>query len=323
MENRREKDTIKVGSEIAKSLEPTLASFSREEMISKMKSDPSFLKATKDLSLTDEEIKEYFPLVYSFYSDLLICSKCPGYDSCPKEIPQTMSQLRKDSFGFLDRSFGPCSIRAKKEKLESAYIVRDIGEEAIDADVSSNNLDLDSMNLFTSLGLALNGGSKPWVFVHGEEGSGKTYAIASFSNFMAAQGASVAFLDTAKRLDELKGLAINNKQRFDNTMRMYETCDILVLDNFGSEFKSEYLRDQILLPLLSYRSSKRGMVVFSSSFSLKEIITLYSSVGPRASGMIQGKVLQNLFNKNIEKTFECALKVESLFTNKRKTFKGI
>lgn len=311
---------MKSGSDIAKSLDKGSSLLSREEMISAMRKNPDFAASLAKNEVTDEELKEFFPLILSSYEDLLACSKCPGYSSCPKEIIHTTSYLRREKDGIIGRFFGSCAIRAEKERLESSYLVHDFPDEYLESHlVNLLKSDKETKDLINKLSLSLNS-PKSWAFIHGEEGSGKSYAIASFTNSFAVQGASIAFLDTPKRLDELKGLSIKDKIGFEKTMKEYEEADFLILDNFGTEFKSEYLRDQVLLPLLNARSSNDLPTYFLSSFSLNEIITLYSSVGSLGASRIQGAALSRLFEKNIGCMAECYFKVESLLSKKRRKF---
>ena len=104
-------------------------------------------------------------------------------------------------------------------------------------------------------------------------------------------------MNGAKRFDELKTLAIKNRKQFDTIMGQLETCGTMVIDDFGNEFKSEYIRDQILLPLLSERSRSGLRTDFTSQYNLDEIKQLYSI----HKSYIEGARVSKLIEKNIDK----------------------
>ena len=59
-------------------------------------------------------------------------------------------------------------------------------------------------------------------------------------------------------------------------MDLYVNVPVLVLDDFGNEYKSDYLRDTILFPILSERSKTEKITLFTSDFTFEEIAKMYS-----------------------------------------------
>ena len=81
------------------------------------------------------------------------------------------------------------------------------------------------------------------------------------------------------------------KEDFDKKLDLYSNVPILVLDDFGNEFKNDFVRDAILFPILSTRASKRLLTIFTSDFSVSDIEALYSNT---KAGAIRAKQIAKL-----------------------------
>ena len=71
----------------------------------------------------------------------------------------------------------------------------------------------------------------------------------------------------------------------------YCNIPILVLDDFGNEFKNEYVRDTIVLPILLARSKKKLFTIITTDFSFSEIAILYDLSKSKA-GQIKSEQLE-------------------------------
>ena len=108
----------------------------------------------------------------------------------------------------------------------------------------------------------------------------------------------VAYLDTPNRIRELNDLYFINKDAFQEELNNLINVDVLILDDFGNEYKNEIVRDNIVFPLLNERLRKHLLTCFVSSYSLNDIIKMYSlkdNKSPKATQL--GEVIQLLSNE--------------------------
>ena len=75
---------------------------------------------------------------------------------------------------------------------------------------------------------------------------------------------------------------------------------VVVFDDFGSEYKNELIRDNIIIPILKNRAKQNKITIFTSDFSLKEIQQLYSF--SRSGNDIMANQLRAILDSKIEKT---------------------
>ena len=59
-------------------------------------------------------------------------------------------------------------------------------------------------------------------------------------------------------------------------MEVLSNVPFLVLDGFGNEIKNTYIRDAIVLPLLSNRRRNRCITIITSNYDVEDIVKLYS-----------------------------------------------
>ena len=264
------------------------------------------------LDVDDSEVGKYLPLLAT-YLDQRAAEEDPRHELIAP-YPGMSMKLCIDDSGKLSYVLGPNEETKRKEALEKNYIYKDFPEAW--ADLNGKTVKGERYKkLRTALAKTFTKNCvKPWVFVKGEAGSGKSYYLAAVLNGLAADGEIVCFINGAKRFDELKSLAIKNRKQFDKIMVELEECGTMVIDDFGNEFKSEYIRDQIILPLLSERSRAGLRTYFTSQYNLDEIKQLYSL----HKSYIEGSRVSKLIEKNIDKVVTLEVGIETVSQKRAK-----
>jgi hypothetical protein len=265
-------------------------------LLSAIERDPTLMAELQKLNISEAEIQNYVSLLSAYKDSKDYCLKCPGLEACLAPSPRMAMGLTILDSGKLGETMGPCVLALKKDKLLGSYVYRDFPEEWLTLSLRSFRNERASA-VKNALFSALKDQAHPWVYLTGKQGTGKSYFLAAFSNDFALGGNLVAFMNANKRFDELKGLAISNKPVFDQTMGLLESCPLLVIDDFGSEYKSDYVRDQIVMPLLNERAKKHLMTFFASDFTLKDVADLYAS---SRSSAVMAKQLAELISSHIQ-----------------------
>lgn len=253
--------------------------------------DSRLMAILNGLGVDQKEIEDHLSLLAT-YLDQRDAEENP---KLPAPYPGLKMTLGLDSSGHLCSYLGPSDEERRKLLIEANYLYRDFPDEWVK--LSPKALRGERYKaLRNAVGKTMKNG-KPWVFVRGESGSGKTQYLAAISNFFAENGDTVCFMNANQRFDELKSLAMKNRDKFLTNMDALKKCAVMVIDDFGNEYKSEYVRDQIVMPLLSERSRAGLKTYFTSQYSIDEIKTLYSLHGSALEGSKVSKVIE----KNIEK----------------------
>ena len=276
---------------------------SDNELMEKMKqyylSSPTSVKYINDLGISEQEVEDNISKIYDFAFDVEYCKKCPGVKKCAKANPLLCIKIIYDH-GVVDRQLVPCKELLKQVAFERQFVVKDFNDDWLDATLRNIDRNKGRDEALLKYRDFIKNNQNSWIYLIGNKNSGRSYFAAVLTIDAARkEKGPICFLDSTSRLRELGDLSKDRKkEEFDKKLALYSNVPILVLDDFGNEFKSDFSRDAILFPILSTRASKRLLTIFTSDFTIEEIQTLY---GTTKVGEIRAKQLANLIKSMSEK----------------------
>lgn len=252
------------------------------ELKKKYESCPKAIRYIKSLNIPDSLVDENIIKVNDMVSDINYCSKCPGLEKCGKENPHLVTRIIY-SQGVLDREIRPCKKYVERMEFENQFIVKDMDREVMLA----NNVFMDSKKNQQSQSAILFKKMSEikkynWYYLYGSDK--KTVSSNAFSlvvELIKQDLGPVAFLNSPNRIRDLNALSFEKspegKVKFQKTLDLYFNAPILVFDDFGNEYITDYIRDTIIFPIINTRATKRLPTIFASYFSLDEIKKLYTT----------------------------------------------
>ena len=267
-----------------------------EDLRQKMKeaylSCPQAIKYCNELNIPSEVIDKNIVKVFDFVSDINYCNKCPGVKKCNKQNPLLCTKIIY-SHGELDRQLVPCKELLKQIAFKNQYVIRDFEDDWLDASLRSIDRNQGRDVALMRYRDFLKTKDNSWIYLTGNKNSGRSYFAAALTVDSARrERGPICFLNSTLRLRELNDLGYGKKKEdFDKKLELYSNVPILVLDDFGNEFKTDFVRDAILFPILSTRASKRLMTIFTSDFTIEDIEALY---GTSKAGAIRAKQIARL-----------------------------
>lgn len=275
---------------------------------------PNVLKLCKQMGMTDEVIDDNIIKIYEYVRDVNYCRKCPGLKKCKKENAY-LNTTFKYANNIVETQLVPCKELLKRVSFEKQFKVKDFPDEWLDArvadyDTSKMQQETNKNNpVAKALGILslyeLNKETR-WVYMRGGNKTGKSYLAATMAIDLAKKEIKgkvpVCYIDSSKRIRELNDLSKKNPDEFKKKLDLYCTVPVLVIDGFGQEFRSDYIRDAIVGEIISSRSNKKLFTVFTSNYSLQEIEVLYAC--NNAAGAIVAKqivkTIKSMCTKEIE-----------------------
>ena len=282
-------------------------------LLEEIKGNGPLMKELDALGIKEEEIPLYIPLLTNYLDSKKACENCKGYDKCESDSPHICRYLSIGSGGTLSSYLGPCPL-AKNELLkESNYLYCDFDSSWKSLSTKTIKTARNSSLLSEVLSVFKESSAHRFAYLHGPSGSGKTYLLAALCNDLALKNKQIAFIDVNRRFNELREYSLRDRPRFERSLDVLKTAPILVLDGFGNEFRSDTVRDVILLPLIEYRSKNRLPTLFTSEYSLFEIETLYSK--SRADALVARRLVNHI-RKNIKEEIEIPMGLETFFNDR-------
>lgn len=255
----------------------------RQKMFEAYKQCPQVIKYCNELGVPPEVVEENIVKVYDMVSDVNYCNKCPGVKKCAKANPLLCVKLTY-SQKKLDRQLVPCKELLRQIMFTNQFTIRDFDEEWLESNLRSIDRTQgrnEALAIYTDF---IKNKQNHWIYLTGNKHSGRSYFAASLVVDAAKrERGKICFLNSTLRFRELNDLGYGKKkEEFDRKLELYSNVPILVLDDFGNEYKNDFVRDAILFPILSTRASKRLLTIFTSDFTLEEIEALYSNTKPGA-----------------------------------------
>ena len=87
-------------------------------------------------------------------------------------------------------------------------------------------------------------------------------------------------------------------------INVLKQTNILILDDFGAEYISDWFRDDVLMPIIQYRQSARLPIFVSSNYSISEITEVLASTNNRSSSVKAARLTNRLIDMmNIVKLY--------------------
>ncbi len=247
-----------------------------EEELASIKADALIYPQIEALGLSVKEAKLNIAALMDFRDDFHYCHDCPGLAACKKANPHFSLVLERDGERLV-RHYDPCVQMMSLSSFKNRYIRCSFPDEWRDASINGMEMSVSSRKSAVIAMSKIVKGDGKWLYFNGKAGSGRSYMLACFANNLTLKNGAGAFCDTNTILSELKDKSINDKPGFEELFSALANASVLVLDDFGNEFKSEYVYTSILFPLLLERDKKNLPTAFASDFTIASIANMYKT----------------------------------------------
>ena len=265
----------------------------REDCFLKIKKDPEFYGLLLDNGFEDLSIKKYIGSCNAFYEDYNFWKTIKTIDDVNKTGIKYGYKLKMEN-GLLVRTRYLLPAYQKYMDFQSKFIYKDFDDKFDKISLK----DVDNVTLKSKIKKLVK--NKSWIYITGAIRSGRTFCAISLINASANKGASdLAFINTQVRFKELQEMYFNEKNQFNKIIDNLKNSHVLVFDGFGNEYINDIVRDNIVLPILLSRASNGKTTIFTSDFSINDIISLYSQKD-KSGNNIKVKQLSNILKSMIK-----------------------
>ena len=253
-----------------------------------------------ELKLSNKEAEVNIAALLDYQEDVHYCASCPGMERCDKLHPHFRLTLARDG-SFIVRHYNPCEKMLSLASFKQRYLRCSFPESWCEDDLRNIEKSQSARkDAIMEMAKVIKGLSSNWLYLYGGAGSGKSYMLACLANMITKKNGPGAFANTSELLDELKELSIKNKEGFRDMMESLSQASILVLDDFGNEYKTEYTYVNVLFPLLNARDKSGLPTAFASDFPVESIGKMYKD----KIGAVRAEQLTNLLKRRCKKGYD-------------------
>ena len=117
--------------------------------------------------------------------------------------------------------------------------------------------------------------SKKGAYIYGATGTGKTFLLGCVYNYLKRNGKQPAIIYYPEFIRKIKSRISNND--YTEYVDIIRTQEILLIDDIGAENTTDFIRDEILGPIINYREAEKLPTFFTSNLSYDDLLEFVST----------------------------------------------
>lgn len=200
------------------------------------------------------------------------CRNCVGLDLCQNANRGHVMDYLEDRFIFkeCDKLKASKMANNKSHLIKTLYLPNKILDARLENfDVNSESRTKIYNHIMKLVAQMKTDEKKDGLYLHGTFSIGKTFTLGCIANELAKNDISCLLIYFPDLVVDLKN-AIGTP-RFESLLNMLKSIDVLMLDDFGSENMTPWLRDEVLGPIINYRLLENKIVFISSNIDPNNI----------------------------------------------------
>ena len=213
-------------------------------------------------NLTNDEIEMNICLLLEQVKANEICNNCKGKKQCLSDVLNMQSYLIKNT-SIVTREYCDCSYKTNLSSngLDIMYFPDNMNF----ADIYANDR---RAGIFNAIQEYKQSDGTKGIYLYGPFGSGKTFLLLNLANYLSTKkNKKVIFAYYPELVREVKSSIGNGT--LENLIVKLKNVDVLMLDDFGAEANSSFIRDEFLGPILQYRMTAGLPVFMTSNYDIK------------------------------------------------------
>ncbi len=239
-------------------------------LLKELNNNESIQKFIQENNLTTEYINKNLTSFLAYLSSEKKCLNCPGLSSC-KQAQEGMKINLKYTYK-VEPFYDEC-----KFLIEELKNTNHLYTEGYDFDSLVNQkvfITKERANVLSLIKEFLDNYEKDefvkGLYIQGKHGTGKTFLMAYIAKSLADRGHDVLFMFYPDLVRKVKSLIQDNK--LEQGITELKNVDVLMLDDFGAENSTAFIRDEILSPILQYRMNNNLPTFMTSNLEDEQLI---------------------------------------------------
>ncbi len=243
-------------------------------------------------NLSDDYLENHKAKLMRILESRKLCEGCSGLHCCRQEgigerLDVTYDEVLIEEVEYCDYALN----KLKKNNLSKSYVYCDVPENIISIDLNNIDYTDDQKQLYLKLAAILHKKTNKGLYIVGDLGVGKTFLSAALANSLVKANEKVAFVKVSNFFNEMKSYIGSRSEMIDININKLKNVSYLFLDDIGAESVSDFVRDDILLPILDYRLENNKITIFTSNLNKSDLLKHYTYDRKDNSNLMSAKRL--------------------------------
>lgn len=236
------------------------------------------------------------------------CRGCRGLDSC-KNRTKGYKTVIEDGYEKQVRcKYMQAHIENlhKNSLITTMYMPKTFADNSLNGFVATNEIRQKAKNYAISFCSSFSEQNfVKGMYLCGAYGTGKTYLLSAIANELAKNDIKSLLIYFPDVISELK--ASMGTPKFQELINLLKSIPVLMLDDFGSEYMTSWVRDEIISPVINYRVAANLPIFISSNLSLAQLFNHLSDTKSEIDTLKAGRIIGRIRNSVIFSDFGNAI----------------
>jgi len=263
-------------------------------LIDRFMDDPISKKFILEHDLTREQIIKASHVFLTYFEERDICNGCESLENCGQATIGYRPHLTYYN-QRIQIVYERCSYNQNQSasNIHALYMPKKIFQASIeDMDLIGESRKTLHQYILKFLKNNHRNTFMKGLFVSGKYGSGKTYVLAALANELAKQDYKIIFAYYPDLTRELKS-SIGSGD-LEEKIQSLKKIDMLFLDDFGGEYFSKFIRDEVLGSVLQHRLLDNKPTFFSSNFPVQELVNVMKESNTQQETVSALRIVQRI-----------------------------
>ena len=246
-------------------------SVQEKTLINKMLKDSEIKEFINENNISNDEFNRYLESFMSYFYKAHLCDKCKGLNECKQSRYGMEPVLEKDG-GYIQVQYIPCKYKEKAIDPTKSYL--HIYSTSFPKVIEQLHVNQNRQEILIYLKKFIesfkSNPQQKGLYVSGSYGIGKSHLMSYLAIELTKQEVHTAFVYYPDFVRKIKSMITTGG--IDRVVEELKRIPVLILDDFGGESNSNFIRDEVLLPILQYRMLNKMPLFVTSNLDEKQIL---------------------------------------------------
>lgn len=236
----------------------------------KIINDTYILNFIKKNGLSKEDV---YKNLEQFYGYIIAKEKVRETNHIPKLL--YLNNTVYVEYGETSEYKEQVSLKRKENTVKTEYIAKGVLKSNFKNITNNKNKNKVALSLVSICNEFLLNKPVKGIYLYGKTGIGKTYLMGSLYNYLKESGKEPAIIYFPEFIRKIKSKIKDGE--YNTIVDLIREQEILIIDDIGSENITEFVRDEIIVPIINYRSTEGLLTFFTSNLGFSELLDVFAS----------------------------------------------